>query len=147
MRLLSCGRSHGAFAVLLLAACYSMRGSGSSHPVGSGRVITAEAIERSGARNAWEVLERGEGVVVATSDELSGDPDQLRSRRGKSSILLKDSDTPLVVVDGARYSRFDILRAIPATSIARMQILNGIEATSALGTNAGGGAVVVYLKK
>jgi outer membrane cobalamin receptor len=109
-------------------------------------MITAEAIEQSGARNAWEVLERGEAGVVAR-DDYNGQPTQLRSRRGKSSILLKNSDRPIVVVDGARYGRIDVLREIPANSIALIRILNGIEATSALGTNAGGGAVFVYLKK
>ena len=127
----------------LLLACHPS-GAQRVHPApGRGRVITAEDIERSGATNAWDAL-RECGAPVSLREDWNGEPSQLQSRRGRSSIIIRHSDTPLVVVDGTRLVDFRSLKQIAAHSIFQIRILSGIEGTVYEGTNAGGGVIIVH---
>jgi len=110
-----------------------------------GRVITAEAIARSGATDAWDALKRT-GVLLSLGESWNGDPSQLQSRRGRSSIVLRNSDTPLVVLDGTRLNDIRTLRQIAAQSISQIRILSGIEGTTYEGTNAGAGVIMIVSK-
>src|SRR5690606_10285992 len=85
--------------------------------VGTGqsrRVITAAEIQRSGATNAWEVLERN-GTPLAIDEEAM--PEPARSR-------LEFARLPRVVVDGIQMLEIRLLRDIPANVISRIRILS-----------------------
>ncbi len=109
---------------LLLAAC-----GHATRPAPDGllatpdgrRVIDAQAIEQSGARTAWDALQRT--VPFFTFRENSrGRPTRVE-HRGRSSIILRDQ--PLILVDG---------------------VLTGVDATTYYGTNATKGAIRIRTK-
>jgi outer membrane cobalamin receptor len=129
---------------LLFAACgpsVANRHIGSETRPGQ-IVIDEDAIERSGAHNAWEVIKRA-APQLSTAETRSGLPTRL-TRRGRSSIVLNDA--PLLFIDGIRTVDFRALEYIPAKSIFRIDILNGIEGTTYYGTNAVGGVILVQTK-
>jgi outer membrane receptor for ferrienterochelin and colicin len=77
-------------------------------------------------------------------DETSrGQPDRIR-RRGASSLLLFE-DMP-VFLDDIRIIDILDLDKIPAAQIARIRVLNGIDATTYYGTGAGDGVILIYTK-
>jgi outer membrane cobalamin receptor len=128
--------------ILLCSACHN---PSPPSPKGlAGPLITAQAISHSHARNAWEVLEYNAHFSFAES--ANGDPQRLESRRGRSSILLSSSDTPLVYLDGTRLMDVRTLRQITAESIESIRILDGIEGTTFYGTNAGAGVILIRTK-
>jgi hypothetical protein len=108
----------------------------------SGRVVSAEQIARMNATTAWEVVRRS-GFMVSASPDNQGRARTLKSRRGRSSIVLANSDTPLVVLDGVRTRDFRVLDQVPARTLLYVRYLSAIEATVEQGTNAGGGLVEV----
>jgi len=129
---------------LLLGACgpsVAKRHIGSEARPGQ-IVIDQDAIERSGANNAWEVIKRA-APQFSTAETRNGQPTRL-TRRGRSSVLLNDA--PLLFIDGIRTVDFRALEDIPARSIFRIDILNGIEGTTYYGTNAVGGVILVQTK-
>jgi outer membrane cobalamin receptor len=95
------------------------------HPAPGTFLITAEQIEKSGAQNAWPVLQQSAPMLQAQNDK-DGRPARL-TRRGRSSFLLDDA--PAVLVDGVRMPDFRNLDALAAQSIREIAILNGVEAT------------------
>ena len=126
----------------LLLACHSP-GVQRAHPApSSGRVITAEDIQRTGATNAWDALKEC-GAPVSLRERWDGEPAGLQSKRGRSSMVIRSSDTPVVLLDGARLNDFRSLKQIAAHSIFEIRILSGIEGTVREGTNAGGGVIII----
>jgi outer membrane cobalamin receptor len=111
-------------------------------PDGTGRVLTADRIERMNVATAWDVVRRS-GMMVSAVDDRSGRPRQLHSRRGRSSVVLANSDTPLVILDGVRTADFRVLEQVPARTVLWVRYVSGIEATVSQGTNAGGGLIEV----
>jgi hypothetical protein len=92
--------------VPLLAGC-----AGSFGKTGPpARVITAADIERLGAHDAWEALERSGAPLRA---EPVG-----RSRSATGYI----ADIPRVIVDGVQMLEIRLLRDIPASLISRIWI-------------------------
>jgi outer membrane cobalamin receptor len=129
---------------LLLAACGSSvakRHIGYETRAGE-IVIDQDAIERSGANNAWEVIKRA-APQFSTAETRNGQPTRL-TRRSRSSLLLDDA--PLLFIDGVRTLDFRALQSIPAKTIFRIDILDGIEGTTYYGTNAVGGVILVLTK-
>ena len=126
-------------ALLIAAGCASGGRAERDPFTTSGRVITAEAIERSGARNGWEAL-RSAGTYMRLREDARGNPSSLTAR-GYSSIEL--SPYPLLLVDGAHMESFEYLRDIPAFSIESIRILDGAEGTRYFGTGAGNGVILV----
>ena len=129
---------------LLLAACgpsVAKRHIGYETRPGE-LVIDQDAIERSGANNAWEVIKRA-APQFSTTETRNGQPTRL-TRRGRSSVLLNDA--PLLFIDGIRTVDFRALEYIPAKTIFRIDILNGIDGTTYYGTNAVGGVILVQTK-
>jgi outer membrane cobalamin receptor len=98
----------------------------------SGRLITAEQIERSGGRTAWEVLQR-EAPVLTLRENRNGQPAST-GRRGRTSIYLEDA--LVIVLDGIKVGDWRSLDQIPASQIFSIFILTGIEGTTYYGTNA-----------
>lgn len=134
-------------AALLLASllgCASRGTHDASVPQLAGKVITELMIADSPAETAWDVLE-GSGYFRMVS-ESGGGRSGIRSRRGKTSVSLANSDVPRLVVDGARVPDLRYLHSIPANSIAWIQILGSIDGTAQYGTNSGAGVIIVVSK-
>ncbi len=105
-------------------------------------LITAEQIEKTGARTAWQVLKQS-APMLQTSDDRNGRPAQL-GRRGRTSFLLDDA--PTILLDGVRIPDFRALDDIDAQSILSIYIYDGIEGTTYYGTNSGSGVIVIRTK-
>ena len=134
-----------AFSVMTLSllACAT---TPSPQPVSiPGRIITEEMIRSYAVTNAWEVL-RKSGRYLTSRDDGPGGGTSLRSKRGKTSLLLVSSDIPRVLHDGAVLSDLRLLRDIPAASIAWIQLLDGMQGTLFEGTNSGAGVIIIVSK-
>ena len=123
-----------------LAACHPRPIEPGATP-GSGRIVITQAmIEQSGAQTAWDVL-RKEVPEFTFHENARGEPTRLE-RRGQSSILLNDA--PMIFLDGIRQPDFRTLTQILASTLQRIEILDGIEATTYYGTDAVGGAILMF---
>jgi len=107
-----------------------------------GRLLTAEEIDRSGARSAWDALRRS-GTNLSFSESTDGQATRV-GNRGASSVTLRDG--PLIFLDGNRLDDLRQLQSIPASTIGTIRILSGIEGTRVYGTNAGGGVIIIETK-
>jgi hypothetical protein len=105
-------------------------------------LITAEQIEKSGARTAWQALKQN-APMFQTAEDRNGRPAKL-GRRGRTSFLLDDA--PTVMLDGVRIPDFRTLDDIDAQSILTIYIYDGIEGTTYYGTNSGSGVIVIKTK-
>jgi len=96
-----------ASLVVLVLGCgpATQRARQSDLPPGT-VTITAEQIEKSGARTAWQVL-KTRAPMFQTSEDRNGRPSKI-SRRGRASFLLDES--PTILVDGVRVPDFRALR-------------------------------------
>lgn len=129
----------------VLAGCASIRPLDATLADPNGRFITEEMIASYNAPNAWEVL-RHTGLFQMSRDAGTGRAAEIRSRRGRTSIVLYGSDVPRVILDGARITDLRSLRDVPASSIAWIQLLNGMEGTLQEGTNSGAGVILIVSK-
>ena len=130
--------------VAFTSGCHPFSGKPSEPAPQPGRVITAEEIADSHVADASEVL-RWTGQFRMREDR-NGTPLDIKIRRGKSSILLTDADTPVIVIDDMRVTDLIELRAVDAGSIAAIEILDSNASTTRFGTNAGAGAIVITTK-
>ena len=105
-------------------------------------LITAEQIEKSGARTAWQVLKQS-APMLQTTDDRNGRPAKL-GRRGHDSFLLDDA--PMIMLDGIHVADFRALDDIDAQSIFSIYIYDGVEGTTYYGTNSGSGVIVIKTK-
>lgn len=140
----ACTLSGTAAIALFLSACASIHPLNSAPPVMHGRVITEEMIAASGAATAWDVVRQSGFYKVA--NDGGGGRYGVRSRRGKTSVLLTLSDVPRLIIDGARVSDLSQLRQMSANSIAWVQLLGGIDGGSEEGQNSGGGVIRIVSK-
>ena len=134
-----------AATLLFSSACASARRAENSSVTVPGKIITEEMISSYAVTNAYEVL-RKTGHYITSRDDGPNGGTSIRSRRGKTSVLMPYSDVPRVIVDGSRLSDLRGLRDIPAASIAWIQLLDGIEGTIYEGTNAGAGVIIIVTK-
>ena len=132
-------------ALLAIASLLALSSCGikprDSTPLRSvGQTITREQIAESGATTMWEAITR---TVRFTQFQESGlgAPEGVR-RRGSSSILLNE-DMP-IYIDEVKVLDIQLLVALPARDIDRIQVLSGIEATTYYGTNSGDGVILIY---
>ncbi len=114
----------------------------SRHSSDGRRVITAAAIEKSGARTAWEALQRTVPFFTF-NDNRTGRPANVE-HRGRSSVVLRDQ--PLIVVDGVELNDFISLGSMPAADIEEIEVLTGIDATTYYGTGASKGVIRITTK-
>lgn len=140
----ACTVSGPAGIALFLSACASIHPLNSAPAAMQGRVITEEMIAASGAATAWDVLQRG-GYYRMISDGRGG-RFGVHSKRGKTSVLLANSDVPRLIIDGARVSDLSQLLVMSANSIAWIQLLGGIDGGSEEGQNSGGGVIRIVSK-
>ena len=126
-------------ALVLLSACSARTRPLSEADRSRGSVITAEEIATSGAQTVWDALQLT--VNFARFEESGvGTPRRIH-RRGSSSVELLDQ--MLIIMDNVRIIDIRILEEIPAVSIEEIRVLNGIEATTYYGTNAGDGVIII----
>ena len=125
-------------ATLLLPACSHVPTRGTGETVSDSRVITAQEINQSGARTAWDALRSA--APVSIRETASGTPRSMRMR-GHSSFHL--DDTPVIILDGVRVNDLAMLRNIDAAAIAHIELVNGVQGTFRYGTGSGGGAIVI----
>lgn len=131
---------------LLAAAACKTGGSNADAPRDQAyhaHVITAEAIERSGATDAWEVLKRLSTTARAT-EAYDGEPQRLHPKRGHGSLYLNDD--PIVYIDGVPLSDIRALRQIGASDIDNIEEMGSIEATAYFGTNSNSGVILIRSK-
>ena len=135
-------------ALLPLCVALGCKTGGSPNELPSGQayhahVITSQAIERSGARDAWEVLKRLSTTARAT-ESYDGEPQRLHPHRGHGSLYLRDD--PVVYVDGIPLSDIRALRQIEASDIDNIEEMGSIEATAYFGTNSNAGVILIVSK-
>ena len=106
------------------------------------RLITLDMIQQAHSSNAWDLLVEM-GTAYRISNTQLGGAQSIRNSRGKSSILLREADTPLLVLDGVRMSDPLYLRNIPTSTLLSIRMLNGIDGATYYGTNAGAGVIIV----
>lgn len=106
------------------------------------RIISAEAIEHSGARTVWDALERTVPFFNFRENSRGG-PSRV-DHRGRSSIVL--SDQPLILMDGVELNDFSVLGSVPASDVWQIEVLTGIDATTYYGTNATKGVIRIWTK-
>ncbi|OLC68042.1 MAG: hypothetical protein AUH78_26835 [Gemmatimonadetes bacterium 13_1_40CM_4_69_8] len=130
---------------LFLAACSHATQAG-----GDGGLVTPEgrrlvderAIEQSGARTAWDALQRTVPFFSFRTNSR-GRPTRVE-HRGRSSIVLRDQ--PLILVDGIELQDFTALGDMPASDLLDIEVLTGVDATTYYGTNATNGAIRIRTK-
>jgi hypothetical protein len=135
------------FPLLLIAAvsvsgCVSPSPRSELQPTGS-EMFSAEQIARSGFTNAWDFL-RARARRYDFYEDRYGRPRGIKTRRGRSTINMASSDSPMILVDGARVSDFTSLRDLPTDAISSIELLNGISGTAAQGTNASAGVIYIH---
>ena len=133
-----------AGVLIALCACAPPQATQSRHVYLSPgeKLILADEISRTGARNAWEAIKRTP-TFLSTMENGRGEPTRLW-RRGRGSILLRE--TPIVVVDGVIASDLATLSSIPAEQIAWIRVLTGSAGTARFGTQGGGGAIMIQTR-
>jgi outer membrane cobalamin receptor len=109
----------------------------------TGFVVSAEQIQKSGARTVWEALQLTVPVVSFRGRTQAGSGEELRiRRRGRSSLNLNDD--PRVFIDQVRIVDLSVLDGMPAGDVAAIVVLSGLDATTYYGTNAGNGVVLIF---
>lgn len=130
-----------ATTLLVCTACAGMQpGERPDGTVPGGLVLTQEDVQRVHARDAMEAVVRSQNFldIRQTSD---GRVSRITSR-GAASLYIDVQVA--VVVDGAHVlDALEALRSIPATNIARIEILTARQATPVYGTSGGSGAIIV----
>ncbi len=131
--------------LLIAAGCKTGGGSADSRKDDAyhAHVITAEAIERSGATDAWEVLKRL-STTARTTEAYDGEPERLHPKRGHGSVYLRDD--PMVYIDGVPLSDIRALRQLGASDIDQIEEMGSIEATAYFGTNSNAGVILIRSK-
>jgi hypothetical protein len=136
------------FSLIAIASCVSfaacapaLRKSAEATPTAD--VITAEEISRLGYSNAWQLLRKRARQYDFAEDQF-GQPKEVRTRRGRSTISIASADTPLILIDGARVLDLGFLRDLSTGSIQSVELLGGIRGTVAQGTNAAAGVISIH---
>lgn len=148
------GRAHAARRLATLTTLLLLGAAAACHPAplaegptpnagpGATRVLTAEMIRRYQSTNVWDLLrECNSGFRLTESG--AGLPLALQSTRGPSSLVLRDSDVPVVILDGVRLTDPFVLRDLATSAVKSIRFLNGIDGTTFYGTNSGAGVIVV----
>lgn len=134
-------------ATLAICSCaYGSAGSPIDAQTSGRQIITSEEIARSGLDNAWDLL-RKRALGYDFSEDRYGRPRAIRTRRGRTSISVRDGDAPLVLIDGARIIDIATLRDLSTDAIDSIELLNGISGTVSQGTNASAGVIYIHTRE
>src|SRR5216117_2554612 len=104
----------------------------------AGRVITAEAIAKSGAKTAWDAIRLT--VPNVQLREVRGQPARIQ-RRGRASIYQEDQVR--VILDHIPIEDLQVLKQVAAVDILTIEILTGLDATTQYGAVSTSGAIVI----
>jgi outer membrane cobalamin receptor len=132
-----------AVSVVALSGCAYLRSSTPATERPDRKLITAEDIAGSGTNNAWDLL-RAKAPGYDFAEDRQGRPRAIRTRRGRSTLNMSSADMPLIVIDGARLTDVATLRDLPVQAIQSVELLGGIAATAAQGTNASAGLIYIH---
>ena len=130
---------------LVLTACSHAAqagGEGAQVTPDGRRRVDERAIEQSGARTAWDALQRTVPFFVFRTNSR-GRPTRVE-HRGRSSMLLRDQ--PLILVDGVALQDVTALGDMPASDLLDIEVLTGVDATTYYGTNATNGVIRLRTK-
>jgi outer membrane cobalamin receptor len=135
----------GLFVAGSLTACAT---SGYVLPEGSGRadIISSRQIAKSSCTNVWDLL-RKHARMYNYAEDRYGRPRFITTKRGASTIAVAGSDSPLVLVDGARLSDVAALRDMPTDAVESIELQSGIVGTAGQGTNAVAGVIYIHTKE
>jgi len=129
--------------IVVAIGCRS--GGGNTTPPGdkvyTAHVITSDAIERSGATDAWEIIKKL-STMARAKESYDGEPERLEPKRGHGSIVLHDD--PMVYVDGVPIADLRTLRQIGAHDVDSIEEMGSIEATAYFGTNSNAGVILIH---
>lgn len=106
------------------------------------RIVTQRAIERSGARTAWDALERT--VPFFSFRDASRRGAARIEHRGRSGAAA--AEQPLVFVDGAQLTDVSVLSSMAAADLLEIEVWSGLDATTYYGTGAGKGVIRIRTK-
>ena len=130
------------FAAISIVGCVSASHRSTEQPART-QTISAEEIARSGYTNAWDLL-RARARRYDFYEDRYGRPRGIKTRRGRSTVLMAGSDTPMIVVDGARLVDFTALRDMPTDAISSIELMDGISGTVDQGTGAAAGVIYIH---
>lgn len=130
------------FATVSIVGCVSASHR-STEQAPRNQTISAEEIARSGYTNAWDLL-RARARRYDFYEDRYGRPRGIKTRRGRSTVLMAGSDTPMIVVDGARLVDFTVLRDLPTDAISSIELMDGISGTADQGTDAAAGVIYIH---
>jgi len=126
------------FVWIALAHGGARAGLAQSHAPSAGRVITADAIAKSGARTAWDAVRFT--VPNVQLREVRGEPARIQ-RRGRASLY--QDDQVRVILDHVPIDDLQVLKQIAAADILTIEILTGLEATTQYGAASTSGVIVI----
>ena len=125
--------------LLVISACGVARSGRTGGPPSAARVVTAEQIAASGAKNAWEAV-RLTVPNVQLRETSRGEPARIQ-RRGRASIYLDDQVR--VILDHVRIYDLQLLREVAATEILTIELFTGLDATTYYGASSTSGLIVI----
>src|SRR5437899_2904743 len=132
----------GTLLVCVAAAGGGARaGAAQSNAPSVGRVITAEAIAKSGAKTAWDALRLT--VPNVQLREVRGQPARIQ-RRGRASIYQEDQVR--VILDHVPVEELQVLKQVAASDILTIEVLTGLDATTQYGGGSTTGVIVISTK-
>src|SRR5438270_5394958 len=99
----------------------------SNAPSGT-RVVTADAIAKSGATTAWDAVRLT--VPNVQLREVRGEPARIQ-RRGRASIYQEDQVR--VILDHVPVEELQVLKQVAASDILTIEVLTGLDATTRYG--------------
>jgi outer membrane cobalamin receptor len=141
-----------SFAATLLIAPVGCASAPATHQVGSEPasrsgdfLITGDQIDAEHVGNAWDLLRRMVPRYTYVEDR-AGRAVGIVGHRGRSSISVSNSESPLVLVDGARLSSLELLQEMPTDAIDRIEVRGSGRGTSREGTNAGAGVIYIHTR-
>ena len=113
-------------------------GIGDTSAPSGGKVITADAIAKSGAKTAWDAVRFT--VPNVQLREVRGEPARIQ-RRGRASIY--QDDQVRVILDHLTVDDLQVLKQVAASDIETIEVLTGLDATTQYGAVSTSGAIVI----
>jgi outer membrane cobalamin receptor len=135
----------GIFFAASLSSCASASHRSTESPARAD-FISSDEIAHSSSTNVWDLL-RKRARQYNFAEDRYGRPRFITTKRGRSTIALAGSDSPLVLIDGARLSDVAALRDMSTDSVESIELQSGINGTSGQGTNAAAGVIYIHTKE
>jgi hypothetical protein len=143
-------------ALSALTAC-AAGGSGSTTPRAGSNLIALEEISRTGAQNAYQVVEslrpawlrtRGVQSLSESTHTVGRDGRGGQTVAGDGGVTIPNAGRPQVIayLGTMRLGPVSSLREIPAADIGSIRFLSPAQATHRFGANHTHGAIVVELR-